>query len=89
MRAIAAAMSGTDPDDGGERGVHGFADAVHVEQGAVGETAGEADDAGLAQQLEEFADGGGFNVVEAVGKGQLKGHGGVSQWFAERVQERS
>jgi carboxymethylenebutenolidase len=46
-------------------------DAVHVEHGAVGKAAGKADDAGLAQQLEEFADGGGFDVVQAVGK--LKG----------------
>jgi hypothetical protein len=35
--------------------------------------------AGLAQQFEEFADGRGFNVVEAVGKGRIEGHGGVLQ----------
>ncbi|EWS63571.1 hypothetical protein Y695_03196 [Hydrogenophaga sp. T4] len=57
----------------GQCGVDGFADAVHVEHGAVGKAAGEADDAGLAQQLEEFADGGGFDVVQAVGK--LHWHG--------------
>jgi hypothetical protein len=42
--------------------------ALDVEHGAVRETAGEADDAGLAQQLEQLADGGGFDVVEAGGE---------------------
>ena len=55
-----------------ERGVDGFADAFHVKHGAVGKTAGKADDAGLAQQLEKFADGGRFDVVEAVGKMQWR-----------------
>ena len=45
-----------------------FANAVDVEQGAVGETARKTDDAGLAQQLEQLADGGGFNVVQTIGK---------------------
>jgi hypothetical protein len=62
----------------GQRGVDRLADAVHVEQGAVGEAAGKTDDAGLAQQLEEFADGGGFDVVQAVGEGDLEGHGRIS-----------
>ncbi|OQB99288.1 MAG: hypothetical protein BWX79_03175 [Alphaproteobacteria bacterium ADurb.Bin100] len=57
----------------GECGIDGGSDTVDVEHRAVGEAAGKADDAGLAQQLEEFADGGGFDVVQAVGK--LEGHG--------------
>ena len=48
--------------------------ALDVKHRAVGETAGEADDAGLAQQLEQFTDGRGFNQVQAVGK--FNGHGG-------------
>jgi hypothetical protein len=46
----------------------GGADAGHVEHGAVGEAARKADDAGLAQQLEQLADGGGFYVVQTVGE---------------------
>jgi len=57
----------------GQRGVDGLTDAVDIEHGAVGKAPGKADDAGLAQQLEQFTDGGGFYVVEAVGKWQ--GHG--------------
>lgn len=48
--------------------VDGLADTVHVEHGGVRKAAGKADDAGLSQQLEEFTDGGGFNIVQAVGK---------------------
>jgi hypothetical protein len=47
--------------------------ALDVKQGAVRKPTREADDAGLAQQLEQLADGGGFDVEESVGKGQ--GHG--------------
>ena len=46
----------------------GLANAFHVKQGAVWKAAGKADDAGLAQQFEEFADGRSFDVVEAVSK---------------------
>jgi hypothetical protein len=46
----------------------GFAQALDVEHGAVGKATGEADDAGLAQQLEQLPDGGGFDVVEAGGE---------------------
>ena len=62
----------------GQRLAAGFLDAFDVEHGRVGKTAGKADDAGLAQQLEEFADGGGFDVVEAVGKLQ-----GRSLWHGK------
>jgi hypothetical protein len=55
--------------------VHRFANAGDVEHGAVRKAAGKADDAGLAQQLEQLADGGGFDVVEALGEG--KAHGGT------------
>jgi hypothetical protein len=57
----------------GQGFVGSLLNAGHVKHGAVGEAAGKADDAGLAQQLEEFADGGGFDVFQAVGK--LEGHG--------------
>jgi hypothetical protein len=40
----------------------------HVKHGAVRKAARKTDDAGLAQQLEEFADGRGFDVVQAIGK---------------------
>jgi len=63
----------------GQRGVDGFADAVHVEHGAVGEAAGETDDAGLTEQLEKFTDGGGFDVVQTVGKRDGKAHADVSE----------
>ena len=53
-----------------------LADAVRVKQRRVGKAAGKADDAGLAQQFEEFADGGGFYVFQAVGK--LHGVGSLS-----------
>ena len=46
----------------------GLPDALHIEQRRIRETTRKADDAGLAQQLEQFADGGGFNVANAVGK---------------------
>src|SRR5690606_27085181 len=59
----------------GQGSIAGSADAVHVEHGAVRKAARKADDAGLAQQLEEFADGGGFYIVQAVGK--LHGVDGV------------
>ena len=51
-----------------QRCIAGSADAVYIEHGAVGKPPGKADDAGLAQQLEELTDGGGFDVVQAVGK---------------------
>ena len=35
----------------------GLAYALHVEHGAVGKAAGKTDDAGLAEQFEEFANG--------------------------------
>ena len=63
----------------GQRSIDGFADAVHIEHGAVGKAPGKADDAGPAQQLEEFADGGGFDVVQAVGKRNGKAHANVSE----------
>jgi hypothetical protein len=50
-------------------------DAIHVKHGAIGKAARKADDAGLAQQLEEFADGGGFYVIQTIGK--LQWHGKV------------
>ena len=48
-----------------QRLVHGLGQAGHVEQRGVWKAAGKADDARLAQQLEQLADGGGFDVVEA------------------------
>jgi hypothetical protein len=60
---------------GRERSIGGGADAVHIKQRAVREATGEADDAGLAQQLEELADGGGLDVVEAIGEGRVERHG--------------
>jgi hypothetical protein len=56
-----------------QRLVGGLLNAGHVKHGAVRKTPGKADDAGLAQQLEQLADGGGFDVVQAVG--ELEGHG--------------
>lgn len=51
-----------------ERLAHGLAQAAHVEQGAVRKATSQADDTGLAQQLELFSDGGGLDVLEAQGK---------------------
>src|SRR6218665_3032653 len=48
-----------------QRLLAGRAYALDVEQGAVRKAAGQADDAGLAQQFEKLADGGGFYVVQA------------------------
>jgi hypothetical protein len=56
-----------------EHGVDGLLDAFHVEHRRIRKAAGKADDAGLAEQLEQLADGGGFDVVEA--GGELQGHG--------------
>ena len=47
----------------GQRGVDGFTNAFHIKHGRVREAARKTDDAGLAQQLEEFADGRRFYVV--------------------------
>ena len=52
----------------GQNSGGGFGDAFHVKQRRVRKAARKADDAGFAQQFEEFADGGGFYVVQAVGK---------------------
>jgi hypothetical protein len=59
------------PRVAGQHRVGGHPDALGVEQGRIGETAGKADDAGLAQQLEQFTDGGGFDVLESGGGGAL------------------
>jgi len=56
-------------------GLRGGEDACRIKQGAVGKATGKADDAGFPQQFEDFADGGGFDVVQASGKGQ-RSHGG-------------
>ena len=45
------------PRRGGKHRLAGLADALHIEQRGVRKTAGKADDAGLAQQLEELPDG--------------------------------
>jgi hypothetical protein len=52
----------------------GFLDALHVKHGTIRKAAGKADDAGLAQQLKQLADGGGFYVLQA--GGELEWHGG-------------
>ena len=44
------------------------ANARHVKHGAIGKSTRKTDDAGLAQQLEQFTDRRGFNVVESIGK---------------------
>ncbi len=62
---------------GAEHGVAALLDTLHIKQRRVRKAAGKADDAGLAQQLEEFADGGGFDVVQALS--EL--HGGLSFSF--------
>jgi len=64
-----------------EHGVGGDADAFGVEKRGVREAAGEADDAGLAEQFEQLADGGGFYVFEAVGELQ-HGEGSVDESLA-------
>ena len=51
----------------------GFTNAFNVKHGRVRKAAGKADDAGLAQQFEEFTNGRGFNALEAVG--ELQWHG--------------
>ena len=58
-------------------GIAGFTDAFYVKHGAVRKATGKADDAGLAQELEKFTDGRGFNVVQAVSEMQWRrfGHG--------------
>ena len=47
----------------GQNSGGGFGDAFHVKQRRVRKAARKADDAGFAQQFEEFADGGGFYVL--------------------------
>ncbi len=44
------------------------ANAIDIDQRHIREATGEADDAGLAEQLEQLADGGGFDLVESVGE---------------------
>ena len=44
------------------------ADARHIKHGAVRKTTRKTDDAGLAQQLEQFTDRRGFYVIESFGK---------------------
>ena len=62
----------------GERGMRGCVKAFHVEQVGIWKTTGKADDAGLAQQFEQFANGRGLDVLQALGKGK---HGGFfSGW---------
>ena len=53
----------------------GMLDALDVKHRAVGKAARKADDAGLAQQLEQLTDRGGFNVVQAL----CKLHGRIHQ----------
>ena len=47
----------------------GFFDVRHIKQGTVGKAARKTDDAGPAQQLEHFADGGGFHMAQTLGEG--------------------
>jgi len=61
----------------GQRGVDRLADALHIKHGRIWKAAREADDAGLAQQLEEFTDGGGFHMVQA--GGELEWHGSLKE----------
>ena len=52
----------------GQCGIDGFANALHIEHGRIGEAARKTDDPRFAQQLEEFTDGRSFNVVQSVSK---------------------
>ena len=71
--ALGGAVLQRGPGLGGQRLVGGLADAVDVEHRAVRKAACKTDDAGLAQQLEQFADGGGFDVLQALG--EMERHG--------------
>ncbi len=51
-----------------EHSFAGQADTFNIKQCRVRKTARKADDAGLSQQLEEFTDGRGLDVVQALGK---------------------
>ena len=53
-----------------KRGMRGRLKAFHIKQGRIRKAPGKADDAGLAQQFEQFADGGSFDVLQSLGKGQ-------------------
>ena len=55
----------------------GFTNALDIKQGAVGEAACKADDAGLAQELEQLPDGRRLDVLQAVGELNKTGRGGV------------
>ena len=58
-----------------QRGQRGLAYAIDIKQCAIRKAARKADDAGLAQQLEQFADGRGLDVVKPVGIRQGGGSG--------------
>ena len=47
----------------------GFFDVRHIKQGAVRKAARKTDDAGPTQQLEHFANGGGFHMAQALSEG--------------------
>ena len=58
--------------------LRGLAQTLDVKHRTVRKASGKADDAGLAQQFEQFTDGGGFDVLESVGKLDRHGRGSTT-----------